>query len=149
MVDCQHHSSSERCSDRTGPLPRVVMADNHADVLEETRNLLQSEFQVVACAMDGATLLDAVAAAMPDVVLTDVQMPGMNGIEAGCEIIRRNLCGAVVVLSLYSHSHFVRKALDSGIRGYVLKEDAGEELIPALRAVLNGGRYLSRGVAQR
>ncbi len=74
-------------------------------------------------------------------------MPGRSGIEAGREIIQRNLCSAVVVLSLYKDPGLVKSAFDSGIRGYVLKDDAGEELIPALNTVLTGGRYLSRGVA--
>ena len=92
-------------------------------------------------------LVNAVVESKPDIVVTDVQMPGRTGIEAGREIIQRNLCGAVVVLSIYKDPGLVKSALDSGIRGYVLKDEAGDELIPALNTVLSGGRYLSRGVA--
>jgi len=127
--------------------PSVVLADDHPDVLEEARALLEPEFHVVSSAAEGNALLRAVVEWKPDIVVTDVQMPGRSGIEVGREIVQRGLCGAVVVLSLYSDPQLIQSALDGGIRGYVLKHDAGEELVPALRAVLAGERYLSRGLA--
>jgi len=125
--------------------PRAVIADDYAGMLAETKSLLEPEFQIVAAAGDGKTLIAAVLANRPDIVITDIEMPLLNGLDAGCEIVRRGLCSAVVVLSVYNDSQFVRRALDCGIRGYILKEDAGEELIPALWCVLEGGQYLSRG----
>jgi DNA-binding NarL/FixJ family response regulator len=127
--------------------PRVVLADDHPEMLAETRSLLEPDFNVIFPAKDGAALVKAVVELRPDGVVVDFQMPGMNGIEAGGEIVRRGLCQAVVLLSMYNDSQLIRKALNAGIRGYVLKEDAGEELIPALRSVLAGGQYLSRGAA--
>ncbi len=126
--------------------PRVVLADDHADVLQETQMLLEPEFRVVCSAQEGATLLQAVLESKPDGVIADVQMPGLDGIDAGREIVRLGLCDAVIMLSAYNDPELIQRALNAGIRGYVLKEDAGEELIPALRAVLAGGSYLSRGV---
>lgn len=126
--------------------PRVVLADDHAEVLNGIRDLLEPDFQVVSTTHDGNSLLEAVREHRPDVVVTDVEMPGRNGIDAAREILGRKLCQAVVVLTLYKDVQFVRSALGLGVRGYVLKVDAGEELIPALLSVMAGERYLSRGV---
>jgi len=128
-------------------LPRVVLADDNADVIEEIRALLEPDFRLVSLATDGNALLQAVRATRPDLVVTDVQMPGRSGIDVGRQIVQLGLCNAVVALSLHGDPQLIQSALDAGIRGYVLKDDAGEELIPALRAVLSGGRYLSNGVA--
>jgi DNA-binding NarL/FixJ family response regulator len=128
----------------SGTPPRVALADDHEDILEEVRSLLEPEFQVVCSSTEGAALIEAVHSSNPDVVVADVQMPGITGIQAGKEILRRGLCDAVVMLSMHNDPKLIQTALLAGIRGYVLKEDAGEELIPALQAVLAGGRYLSR-----
>jgi DNA-binding NarL/FixJ family response regulator len=127
----------------TGPL-RLALADDRADILEEIRSLLEPEFQVICSATEGDALIRGVQECKPDGVISDVEMPGLSGIDAGREIIRRGLCSAVIMLSMYNYPLLIQTALDAGIRGYVLKEDAGEELIPALRAVMAGGQYLSR-----
>src|SRR5580765_6162346 len=72
--------------------PRVALADDHEDILEEVRSLLEPEFQVVCSSTEGAALVEAVHSSKPDCVVADVQMPGMTGIEAGKEIVRRGLC---------------------------------------------------------
>ncbi len=138
--DPTRHDASE-----TALAPRVALADDHPEMLEETRWLLEPDFRVVGLAREGAGLLAAVEESRPDGVVVDCEMPGMSGIEAAREIIRRGLCAAVVTLTTHRDRQLIRKAQEAGIRGYVLKEDAGEELIPALRAVLAGGSYLSRG----
>ena len=97
--------------------PRVVLADDQADVLEEIRILLEPEFQVVPLARDGPGLLQATVECKPDIVVTDVQMPGRNGIDVGREIVQRGLCNSVVVLSAYKDWYLVQRALDGGIRG--------------------------------
>lgn len=138
-------AESGRSNKRTAP--RIVLADDHAGVLAETRFLLEPYFSVVAEACDGSALVETVRATSPDAVIADVEMPGMNGIEAGREIVSRGLCGAIVMLSMYNDPQLVQRALRAGIRGYVLKDDAGDDLIRALETVLAGGCYLSRGVA--
>jgi DNA-binding NarL/FixJ family response regulator len=139
-------SASDSAADEAKARPRLVLADDHADVLEEIRCLLEPDFHVVSSAANGKELVRAVFESKPDGVVTDFEMPGLNGIEAGREIARLSLCSAVVILSMYSDSQLVLKALDSGVLGYVLKEDAGEELVPAVQAALQGKRYMSRGV---
>ncbi len=126
---------------------RLALADDRADVLEEVRTLLEPEFEVICSAPEGLALVRAVTETRPDGVVADLQMPGLNGIDAGAEIIRSGVCEAVIILSAYDDPDLVQRAMNAGIRGYVLKVDAGEELLPAIYAVLNGQTYLSRGVA--
>jgi DNA-binding NarL/FixJ family response regulator len=127
--------------------PRLVLADDHPDILDEVRGLLASGFDVLCTVTESNALLQAVAELRPDAVISDIRMPGLGGIEAGRQIVRQGLSNAVIVLSMCNEPHLVGKALQAGIRGYVLKVDASEELIPAIHAVLGGGSYLSRGVS--
>jgi CheY-like chemotaxis protein len=127
---------------------RVVVADDHQEMLEELRRLLSRDFDVVAAVSEGRALISAVARLRPDAVVSDVNMPHLDGIEAGRRIIREGLCSAVVVLTVYNEQQLVQSALESGIRGYVLKTDAGEELARAVQTVLLGGAYVSSGLAR-
>jgi DNA-binding NarL/FixJ family response regulator len=126
--------------------PRVVLADDHPGMLEEILRLLAPEFDVVGSASEGQALLSLVAQLRPDVVVADIHMPGFNGIEAGRRMLQGGLCPAVVILTVYNEPRLVGSALACGIRGYVLKEDAGEELALAVNTVAGGGVYLSHGI---
>jgi DNA-binding NarL/FixJ family response regulator len=126
--------------------PRLLLADDHADILLETRALLATEFEVVGTAGDGIALISAALQLKPDVVVTDAMMPRLNGIEASREILRRQLCTAIVLLTVYGDPELVKTALDAGIRGYVLKVNAGDELISAVHEVLRGGTFVSPNV---
>ncbi len=125
---------------------RVLLADDHLDVVRELHGLLAPEFDVVHTVSDGAEMVRMVAVLRPDAVISDFRMPGKNGIDAAREILQQNMCGAVVLLTTYDDVQLVRQALAAGMRGYVLKVDAGEELIPAVRSVLRGETYVSRGI---
>jgi DNA-binding NarL/FixJ family response regulator len=129
--------------ERTG---RIVLADDHPDLLREIRALLAPDFEVLDAVADGLSLVASARSARPDVVISDVRMPGINGIEACRRILREGCCGAAVVLTMYNDGHLVSEALQAGIRGYVLKVEAADELIPAVNSVLSGGTYFSRGV---
>ena len=138
----QSHGASHEAKQRF----RLVIADDHAEVREEIRRLLEPEFEVLRAVGEGVSLLEAVSDLKPDAVVSDIQMPRMDGIEAGRQLLDRGLCEAVVVLSMHSDQYLLRKAIRTGIRAYVLKLDAGDELIPAVYAALRGERYLSRGL---
>lgn len=127
--------------------PRLLLADDHEGVLRETHDLLKSEFNVVGTARNGNALIDAAAKLKPDVVVTDIAMPHLNGIDASREILRRKLCGVIVLLTVSADAPVVKTALEAGIRAYVLKLNAGEELIPAIRAALQGDTFVSSGIA--
>jgi DNA-binding NarL/FixJ family response regulator len=128
---------------------RVVLADDHQGLLEEIRCLIAPEFDVVRSVNDGLALIQAACELRPDAVISDIHMPRLNGIDAGQQILQEGLCPAVIVLTMDNEPQLVDSAMQAGIRGYVLKVEAGEELIPALETVLGGGIYLSPGVLSR
>ena len=129
------------------PRPSIVLAEDHEDLLQEMYELLSPEFEVVRLVRGGAALVDAALELRPDVVVSDINMPGLNGIDAGRSIRRQGACDTVILLTVFREPQLVRCALEAGIRGYVLKLDAGEELIAAVKSVLAGNTYLSRGIA--
>jgi DNA-binding NarL/FixJ family response regulator len=126
--------------------PRLLLADDHDDILLETRALLAADFEVVGTACDGLALISAALELKPDVIVTDAMMPRLNGIDASREILRRQLCNAIVLLTVYGDPELVKTALDAGIRGYVLKVNAGDELIPAIHEALRGGTFVSPNI---
>ena len=127
---------------------RIVLADDHEEMLEEIRALLTPDFDVVGSVNNGQALIDAVRALKPDVVVSDIKMPGISGIEACRRIVQEGLCSTTIMLTMHNEAQFVRRALGAGIRGYLLKVHAGEELIPAIRSVMGGFTYLSTGVQE-
>ncbi len=114
--------------------------------MEEIFRLLSPEFDVLRAVRHGQALLDAAAELLPDAVVTDVNMPVMDGIVA-CEcLFQRGFHGAVVLLTMHAETALQERAFRAGARAYVLKIDAAEDLIPAVHAALAGRNYRSRSV---
>jgi DNA-binding NarL/FixJ family response regulator len=130
---------------------RVVLADDHALVRAGLRALLERtpDIRVIAEAADGREALDLIAQLRPDVVLMDVVMPGLNGLEAAERIVRAHRGVRVVVLSMHQTEEYVVRGLQLGAAGYLPKDAAVTELVAAVRAVAAGKTYLSAGAAQR
>jgi len=126
---------------------KVLLADDHRIVREGLRVLLETEadMEVIAEAKDGLTLLGLVQEMSPDIVLMDVAMPNLNGIEATRQIIGTALGIKVLALSMYSDRQFVIGMLSAGASGYLLKDCAFEELV--IRVVATNRTYLSPGIA--
>ena len=127
--------------------PRLLLADDHQEVLAETRDLLATHFEVVGTAYDGIALISAAFELRPDVIVTDARMPHLNGIEASREILRQQLCKVIVLLTIHRDLELVKIALDTGIRACVLKVNAGEELIRAVHAALRGETFVSPDIS--
>jgi DNA-binding NarL/FixJ family response regulator len=129
---------------------RVFIADDHALMRDGLKALLQAagDIMVVGEVANGHEAVRRVPELAPDVVLMDVAMPELNGIEAARELRGRYPGARVVMLSMYSSSEHVFRALEAGAVGYLLKESAGTEVVAAVRAVHAGNRYLSRAIAQ-
>ena len=127
---------------------RVLVADDHGVLREGLCRLLETdpEIRVVGAASDGRDAVAQAAATRPEVVVMDISMPMMGGIEATRAIVGHAPETAVVMLSMHSAECTVREALDAGARGYLLKETAGREVLEAVRAVAAGARYLGPGL---
>jgi DNA-binding NarL/FixJ family response regulator len=145
MTEASGHSTETPAAPRL----RLLIADDHPQVLEEIRELLASEFEVVKGVAGGIELVHAAVDCRPDAVVSDISMPDLDGIEAGRRILEAGVTDAVVLLTMHNDPQLLRRALDVGIGGFILKVDAGEELIEAVRAVKRGDRYISRSVRTR
>ena len=122
---------------------RVLLADDHAATVQRWRSLLEPEFEVVATVSDGQSLVDADERLRPDVIVTDIVMPGMNGITAAEVILRRHPAARVVFATVHAGRTMLRRSLAAGAFGYVLKVRVGEDLVPAIRAALRGELLIS------
>ena len=124
---------------------RVLLAEDHPSVAEQLRGVLEPEFEVVATVSDGLALVAAFDELRPDVVVTDVAMPALNGIAAARAILRRDPTARVVLVTVHGDPALVDEGLATGALGYVLKDTAGEELPAAVRAARDGRRHVSLG----
>lgn len=122
---------------------RLLLADDHTLVAEACKGLLEPEFQVVGIVADGRALLGAALERRPDVVLVDVGMPLLNGLDAGEQIKRHLPSVKLVFLTMEAAPELAAEAFRRGASGYVLKSSAAEELVTAIRRVLRGESYLS------
>jgi DNA-binding NarL/FixJ family response regulator len=129
---------------------RVLIADDHAILREGIRALLAAndDIEVVGEAADGKAALEKVEKLDPDVLLMDIAMPGLGGIEASIELKKLGRRAKILILSQYEDPEYVRRLLKIGVSGYVLKKSAGSELANAVRAAHRGGLVLDPEVAR-
>jgi DNA-binding NarL/FixJ family response regulator len=131
-------------------MTRVLIADDHAIVRDGVRALLAAagDLEVVAEASSGQEAIDLAVTNEPDLILMDIAMPGLGGLEATVEIRRRVPRARIIVLSQYGEREYVRRFVRAGVSGYVLKKAAGADLVAAIRAVLKGGLVLDPEIAR-
>lgn len=127
--------------------PRVLLADDHLIVAEALKSLLAPEFDLVGVVEDGRALVEAAGKLRPDVIVADVTMPHLNGIDALIQLRQSGDRVPVVFLTMHRDVSFARRALDAGASGFVLKHSAPAELLSALRAALEGKTYLTPQLA--
>jgi len=123
--------------------PRLLIADDHVLIAEACKNLLEPEFQVVGVVSDGHALLKAAPELKPDVVIVDIAMPQLNGLDAGEQIKQKNHAIKLIYLTMNVRPDVAAEAFRRGASGYVLKHCTADELIIAIRRVLRGESYLS------
>jgi two-component system response regulator NreC len=135
--------------DRTNRPIRIILADDHQIVRQGLRILLEAEpdMEVIAEADNGRKVLKLARELEPDVIIMDLSMPELNGIEATRQILSGSPEVKIVALSMHSDSLFVLNMIKSGASGYLLKDCALEELVKAIRTVMNQKTYLSPGVS--
>jgi DNA-binding NarL/FixJ family response regulator len=123
---------------------RVLLADDHPGFPDMLEHLLEPEFEIVGKVVDGQALFQEALRLKPEVVITDISMPVLNGIEA-VERLREIGCKSrIVFLTIHSDSDFIRKCLSAGALGYVVKSRMGSELLPAIREAMGGHIFVSR-----
>ncbi|MCS7023692.1 MAG: response regulator transcription factor [Bryobacteraceae bacterium] len=127
---------------------RILIADDHGVMRRGLRLQLEQfpDFQVVGEAADGFAAVQLAAQQRPDVVIMDIAMPNLNGIEATAQIVKAQSAAAVIILSMYSDEEYLLRALSAGARGYLLKESAEADLDRAVRAVAQGKSYFSPAI---
>jgi len=128
--------------------PTILIADDHAIVRDGLQALLdsQSDYKVIGTAATGREAVRLVREIKPDLVIMDISMPELNGLEATEQIIQISPKTRVIILSMHSGPEHIFRALKGGARGYLIKESAGKELFQAIKAVLAGRRYLSQKI---
>jgi DNA-binding NarL/FixJ family response regulator len=129
----------------------VLLVDDHKIIRDGIRNIVErgGEFRIVAEADSGMEAVQTCKKSRPDLVLMDIGLPGMSGIEATTEILRYCPNTKVVMLSMYDHENIVVSAIRSGARGFVLKKASASDMLDALRTVARGGSYLSSQISDR
>ncbi|MBP6820177.1 MAG: response regulator transcription factor [Acidobacteria bacterium] len=132
-------------------MPNILLADDHNIVRQGLRALLQSEphFRLVGEASDGIEAVRLAEKLRPDVLITDVMMPGLNGLEVTRQVAKMLPQTRIIILSMYTNDAYVLEALKNGALGYVLKDSQAADLIQAVKEVIAGNRYLSPPLSER
>lgn len=130
------------------PTARLLIADDHKLLAEACKSILEPEFEVVGVVTDGRALLKAAATLKPDVILLDISMPHLNGLDAGEQIRHKMPAMKLVFLTMNLAADVAAEAFRRGASGYVLKQSAAEEMLMAIRKVVQGDSYLSPLIAR-
>ena len=127
----------------TGNPPRILLADDHSLLLERVAKFLQPTFEVVGIARNGLEMIDAAVRLKPDIIVTDISMPDLDGIEAAHRLRQMGNSVIIVFLTIHESSEFVEACLAEGAMGYVVKSHVKRDLISAINAALSGRRFVS------
>lgn len=150
-LDSPRPTSQGIPSVRESPIlrPRILLADDHPEVLEALRSSLDELGEVVGMVGDGQALVEAARLLEPDLILADISMPRMNGLDATRAILACLPLSKVIILTVHREAVYLSLAFNAGARGYVLKRSAVAELPQAVLHVLDGDRYIGQGVGGR
>lgn len=131
--------------------PTIVLADDHQVVRSGLRTLLEADLgaQIVGEAADGLEAVQLVERLQPDILIVDLMMPGLTGLEVARRVRQRARQIGIIVLSMHAAESYVREALRAGATGYVLKESPAAEIVQAVRAAADGRRFLSPALSER
>jgi DNA-binding NarL/FixJ family response regulator len=122
---------------------RILLADDHVEMLDEVRALLDEEYEIIGAVQDGRQLVEAAQELNPDLIVSDISMPEMTGFEAAARIRELGLSAKLIFLSVQSSAAYVKKARALGADGYVLKVYTNEQLPLAVSSVLKGKAFFS------
>lgn len=123
--------------------PRVLLADDHALIIEGFKRILEDRYDLVGTAADGRALIESARVSQPDIVILDVSMPLLNGIDAAAHLKKVCPKAKLIFVTMHADTEYVRSAFEAGASAYVLKRSAVDELEQAIRAVLSGHSYIT------
>jgi DNA-binding NarL/FixJ family response regulator len=129
-------------------LPRILIVDDHRVVADGLVRLLSDRYDIVGTVTDGRRVLDAAVQLKPDVVLLDISLPSVSGLEVMRQLREHGIAAKVIVLTMHADASLAVEALKGGASGFVLKESSGDELLMALHVVLQGGTYLASNLTK-
>jgi DNA-binding NarL/FixJ family response regulator len=129
-------------------LPRVILADDHKMLVEAFRKLLESRYEIVGTVSDGHALLDAATSLKPDIIILDIGMPLLNGLEAARQLKSKMPACKIIFLTMQEDPDLAVEAMRSGASGYVLKTSAAAELLHAIPEALKGRTYVTLQIAR-
>ena len=129
---------------------RILLADDHTIVRQGLARLLeeQQDLKIVGEAINGQAVIDKALELEPDIIIMDIAMPQLNGIEAAKRVRKSLPHCKILILSMYSHEHYIHQLLETGISGYLLKDSSGQDIIMAIRAAMKNETYLSPSISQ-
>jgi DNA-binding NarL/FixJ family response regulator len=130
---------------------RILLADDHTIVRQGMARLLeeQADLKVVGEAVNGQAVVDKALELAPDIIIMDIAMPLLNGIEAA-KRVRKSLPNCkILILSMYSHEHYIHQLLETGVSGYLLKDSSGQDIIKAIRAAMKNETIMSPSISQK
>ena len=127
--------------------PRVLLADDHKIVIEGLKNLLKDDFEIVGSVEDGRALVEQASTIHPDVIVADISMPQLNGIEAARQIKKKDETIKIVFLTMHPDATYAANAFEAGASGFVLKHSASSELIRAIHEAMKGRTYVTPLIA--
>lgn len=130
---------------------RILLADDHTIVRQGLEKLLseQPDFKVVGEAINGKIVVEQAEELRPDVIILDIAMPLLNGIEAAKRIRKILPACKILILSMYSHEHYIHQLLEVGVSGYLLKDSSGQDIIKAIRAAMKNETFLSPSISKK
>jgi DNA-binding NarL/FixJ family response regulator len=128
--------------------PRLLIVDDHKVVAEGLVRLLGDRFEILETITDGSLVLDAVSRLHPDVILLDLSMPNVGGLEAMRQLTEHGVESRTIILTMHADANLAVESLKAGAAGFALKESSSEELLAALDVVLGGGTYLTSGLTK-
>ena len=127
---------------------RILLADDHKIITESLKNILEPAYEIVGMVEDGYMLVEEAARLLPDVIIADISMPKLNGLEAVRQIKKKGIGSKIIMLTMHPDVTYASKAFDAGALGYVLKHSAHTELLQAVEQALLGKKFITERVAK-
>ncbi len=148
MIGITRHHKSIRLMPKPATKPRIVLAEDHLMIAEGIVKLLENDCELIGVVADGQALISATKKTLPDLILVDISLPLLNGLEATRQIKKSFPDIPVIILTMHTDNTLIHDARSAGVSGYLLKESAASELLHAIKEVLRGKTFFSATILE-